>query len=155
MKLLAAFLALIATVGLNPVAMAQDCSNADVLQTIDHFFVALNSKDADGLRATMTDAGYIRVAAYAEGRPPYRERTFADDWESIGTEQGTLHEVYWDPTVLVHRDIAVAWMPYSFDYNGERTHCGIDVFDLVRIDGEWKIASIMYTVEPEDCPTGR
>ncbi len=155
MRLLAIFLLILASLSANPAAIAQDNSNAEVLETIDRFFEALNTKDAEGMRAVMTDAGYVRVASFAEGRPPYRERTFTDVWESIQSQEGALYEVYWDPTVLVHRDIAVAWMPYSFDYNGKRTHCGIDVFDLVRIEGKWKIASLMYTVEPNECPEGR
>lgn len=136
-------------------AVAQDSTSSEVLGTIDRFFAALNSKDPEGMKAVMTAKGYIRVASYAKGRPPYRERTFEEDWVQIGKTEEALREVYWDPTVLVHRDIAVAWMPYSFDYDGKRSHCGVDVFDLVRIAGEWKITAIMYTVEPEDCPKGR
>jgi hypothetical protein len=136
-------------------AVAQDSTHSEALGTIDRFFAALNRKDVEGLKAVTTEKGYIRVASYAEGRPPYRERSFEEDRVQIGKTEETLREVYWDPTVLVHRDIAVAWMPYSFDYDGKRSHCGVDVFDLVRIAGEWKIASVMYTVEPEGCPKGR
>jgi len=50
---------------------------------------------------------------------------------------------------MVHEGIAVVWTPYEFHVNGEFSHCGVDAFSLVRIDGQWKIAGIVYTVERE------
>jgi hypothetical protein len=73
----------------------------------------------------------------------------------IASEKGQLREVYWDPSVLLQGNIAVVWAPYSFDYDGKRTHCGIDVFNLMKIDGAWKVTGIQYTVEPDNCPKGR
>jgi hypothetical protein len=29
----------------------------------------------------------------------------------------------------------------------------VDSADLVKVDGEWKVANFMWTVETEDCPT--
>ena len=28
---------------------------------------------------------------------------------------------------------------------------GVDVFDLVKIDGEWRVSNSMWTVEPDAC----
>ena len=36
---------------------------------------------------------------------------------------------------------------------GEHTE-RVDAVDLVKIDGEWKVANFMWTVEKENCPTG-
>jgi hypothetical protein len=58
-----------------------------------------------------------------------------------------------DPLVMVHEGIAVVWTPYEFQVNGKFSHCGVDAFSLVRIDGRWKIAGIVYTVEQE-CDVG-
>ncbi len=40
---------------------------------------------------------------------------------------------------------------YEFQLNGKTTHCGVDVFNLLKGDGGWKIASISWTVEPDAC----
>lgn len=53
-------------------------------------------------------------------------------------------------TVLQRGDIAQVWAPYVFVANGKRRHCGIDNFMLVRREGNWKIGSVSYTVEPLD-----
>jgi hypothetical protein len=62
-----------------------------------------------------------------------------------------LRERYWSPTVLIRESIAVVWAPYEFWEDGKTSHCGVDVFDLIRVKGEWRIANSMWTVEPESC----
>jgi hypothetical protein len=50
------------------------------------------------------------------------------------------------------RERAVVWAPYEFWRNGKTSHCGIDTFDMVKIDGQWRVANSMWTVEPDACP---
>lgn len=136
-------------------AAAQDDSVSEITATVDRFFVGLNTNNADAMAAEMTEDGYTRIVLYRGGQTRVLHRSFKDDIEGFRSNTAKLNEVYWDPTIVVHRDIAIFWAPYSIDADGQRIHCGIDSFDLVRIDGKWKIASLMYTVEPNGCPEGR
>jgi len=34
---------------------------------------------------------------------------------------------------------------------GECSHCGVNAVDIVKIDGDWKIANWMRTVEKGNC----
>jgi hypothetical protein len=61
-------------------------------------------------------------------------------------------ERMFDPVVHVNGPIAVVWTPYDFHVNGNFSHCGIDVFNLVRVGDTWRISSVAYTVQREDCP---
>ncbi|MGH7572979.1 MAG: nuclear transport factor 2 family protein, partial [Gemmatimonadota bacterium] len=56
-----------------------------------------------------------------------------------------------NPTVLVHPPIAVVWAPYDFHVEGVFSHCGIDLFEMLEIDGEWKMTNASWTVETEGC----
>ena len=53
----------------------------------------------------------------------------------------------WDSYTIIKPDYFEFWI------DGEFSHCGVDSADLVKVDGEWKIANFMWTVEKEDCPT--
>ncbi len=64
-------------------------------------------------------------------------------------------ERYWDPTVLVRGPIAVVWAPYMLWSDGVKSHCGVDVFEMLRIDGEWRIGNAMWTIEPDGCESLR
>ena len=61
-------------------------------------------------------------------------------------------EQMWDPVVTRRGSLAVLWAPYEFQLNGKTTHCGVDVFNLVKTDGRWRIAGGSWTVEPDACP---
>ena len=57
-----------------------------------------------------------------------------------------------NPTVLIQRDLAHVWSPYTIDIDGKRLHCGIDSFGLAKVDGAWKLTSLTWTAEPNGCP---
>jgi hypothetical protein len=71
------------------------------------------------------------------------------------TPASPVRERYWDPVVHVRGSLAVVWTPYEFWRDGKTTHCGVDVFEMVKQDGAWRIGHVMYTVEPDACPALR
>ena len=44
------------------------------------------------------------------------------------------------------------WTPYDFHIDGAFSHSGVDVFTLLRTPAGWRVASISYTVDPEQRP---
>lgn len=53
--------------------------------------------------------------------------------------------------VLMDGDLATVWTPYQF-YVGEKfSHCGVNSFQLVRLNGKWKIQYIIDTRRKEGC----
>lgn len=61
-------------------------------------------------------------------------------------------ERFWDEELIIRDNFAVFLANYDFWVAGEFSHCGTDVFDLVKIDGNWKIGNMMYTVQFTNCP---
>ena len=53
--------------------------------------------------------------------------------------------------VKIHGNIAMVWAPYDLWINDTFSHCGVDVFTLIKDSSEWKIASLSYTIEREGC----
>ena len=51
----------------------------------------------------------------------------------------------------MHGPIASVWTPYDFWVDGKFSHCGIDIFDLVKTAEGWKISGLTYTVERTGC----
>lgn len=53
--------------------------------------------------------------------------------------------------IKIDGDLAIAWTPYRF-YVGEKfSHCGVNSFQLVRLNGVWKIQYIIDTRRREGC----
>jgi len=57
----------------------------------------------------------------------------------------------WSPTVMIRGSLAVVWAPYEFWIDGQTSHCGVDVFDFVKVNDAWRVANSMWTVEPDAC----
>lgn len=142
--------------GLGAPAFAKPDETAAVTAAVDRFLNAINTNDAEALKATQLPEGMtFRLVYAADGTMTAGPRSNAEWVARTAKATARFHEQYWSPKVMIHRDMAVFWAPYSFDVDGKRAHCGVDVFDLVRVGGEWKIANSMWTIEPDGCAKDR
>jgi hypothetical protein len=54
-------------------------------------------------------------------------------------------------SIKIDGALASVWMPYKF-YSGEKfSHCGANSFQLVKVDGGWKIQYIIDTRRRQGC----
>ncbi len=126
------------------------------MAAVDAFFAAINGNDGNALARLYTpEATIVARRKQPDGNWIVRTRTGASDVENARKETRRFTETYWKPTLTIHQGIAVFWAPYSFDIDGKRSHCGVDVVNLVKVDGVWRISAVGYTVEPDGCPRGR
>ena len=126
---------------------------AEVIAAVDHFIAAINSNDSEALRQIAIPEGMnISLRYQPDGSTKLRTRSNAQAATDTSAEKRKFTEKYWNPTILIHNGVAMFWAPYSFDIDGKRSHCGVDQFDFIKVDGQWKLASSMWTVEPNGCP---
>jgi len=53
--------------------------------------------------------------------------------------------------IQIDQNLATVWTPYRFYYNNNFSHCGVNSFQLVRINGYWKIQYLIDTRRKENC----
>jgi hypothetical protein len=68
---------------------------------------------------------------------------FADVVAKPGKEQ--IEERIYDPLVRIDNDLAVVWARFDFLVDGKINHCGTDLFNVVRTNGKWLVASVADT----------
>jgi hypothetical protein len=140
----------------SPTSTSSDADHpdrAEVIQVIDRFMAAVTTSNTEDFEALFLPSARIYVQRRSpDGVRTFSERSAVPRATGPGGPSLPVREFYWNPTVLIQDGMAVVWTPYAFDRNGQRSHCGIDVFNLVEVDGAWRIASVMYTVEPQGCP---
>lgn len=115
-------------------------------------------RNHDDWRAIELEEGTtLSFRPHSDGIPGKLEMRMSSNEEANCnlTHDGHEYMERWtvDSTVLIRGPIAVVWGEYEFWIDGEFSHCGVDSVDLVRINGEWKIANFMWAVEKEECPT--
>jgi hypothetical protein len=144
---------LLLSFGLIAPAAAKTSERGAVIAAVDRFLDAVNNDDPAGFRATQVPEGMTFALIYGpDGTMKLRPRSNAEWAERAGKSKVKVLERYWSPKIMIHRDMAVFWAPYSLDIDGKRAHCGVDMFELVKVGGEWKIANAMWTIEPDGCP---
>jgi len=142
---------LLVMAGFSP-ALADEASDEDaVLAVVDQFFEGLRTRDRTLWDDIMAPEGNVMVSRNKDGAWVYSHRTIEGDMDRLEGETSVLDERYFNPTVLVHETIAVVWAPYDIFVDDAFIHCGIDVFQLMKIEGAWKIVHLAYTAEPEGC----
>lgn len=124
-----------------------------VLAVVHQFFEAMAARDAAAFERTLVSEGRFFSFRSIDGKTVMRTRLNKDDIAALPEGKQAFRERIWNPEVKVHGSIANVWTPYDFWIDGKFSHCGIDSFDMIKVDGHWKISGGMYTVETECKPS--
>jgi len=117
----------------------------DVLAPITAFFAGMAKRDAQAITAPTLPGG--TMVLMRDGKPA--KMTFEEFAARVGKPGKPIEERIHDPLVRIDNDLAVVWVPFVFLADGKVDHCGTDLFNLVRVDGRWLIASIADTGKKE------
>ena len=118
-----------------------------VLVPINAMFDGMAKRDAAAIKAPTLPGG--TMVLMRDGKPT--QITFVAFAERVGKPGKTqIEERIHDPLVRIDNDLAMVWAPFDFLVDGKVDHCGTDLFNLVRTDGKWLIASVADTGR-KDC----
>ncbi len=133
-------------------SVAKSAYESEILAVVDRFLLAIGNHDDEALDELLIVEGVSWIQTITPGNEravqPYTNQSMFEP----DPDADPFIERYWNPTVTVRAGFAHVWAPYEMRDNGERVHCGFDGFNLVFLDGAWRIAAITSTVEPEGCP---
>lgn len=125
---------------------------AEALAVVNQLFTEMAAANPAGILALHTPTSDLAgVFKTRDGKTRYQAIN-GDAFSKMFTDKTkVMREEMYDPKVEVHGDWAMVWGRYVF-FNGDTlSHCGINQFNLVRIDGKWKIANGASTIDPGDC----
>lgn len=114
--------------------------------TVEQLFEKMKAADTLGFRSLFIDKPFISSV------PPSGNSTEVkyhglDEWiTSIDRHlPGELREEWSAQKVVSDGALANVWMPYVFYYKDQFAHCGHNSFQLMKLDGKWKISSVVDT----------
>jgi Putative lumazine-binding len=118
-----------------------------VLAPVMAMFDGMAKRDAAAIKKPLLPGG--TMVLMRDGKPTQMTlEAFADRVGRPGTTR--IEERIHDPLVRIDNDLAVVWAPFEFLVDGKVDHCGTDLFNLVRTEGKWLIASVADTGR-KDC----
>ena len=133
--------------------MKAQSAEDSVKTVINRMFTAMKTADGGMLKSTFSDSIVFQtIARNKEGGTVVRTESPSGFIDQISkATAGSLDERITFETVKVDGPLAIAWTPYNFYFNGQFSHCGVNSFQLVRINGEWKIQYIIDTRRRQGC----
>jgi len=131
-------------------AQAPTGDEAAVLAVADSALAAVSRSDFVAFTDLMLDSAVTFSAGTRNGQYRLQFNTRAGQ-RSFRTSAHFTERGY-HPTALVSGPVAMVWLPYDFYQDGKWSHCGVDVFTLLKTDGGWRIATLAWSVDqPPAC----
>ncbi len=131
-------------------AQAIDADAKAAIAVADSVLVALSRGDHVTLARLVLDSSVVGGAGLRDGVERLSLRTWGLYINRAGS--GTFTERGFDATARVQDRVAQVWMPYDLYVGDKWSHCGVDAFTLLKREGQWRVAALMYTIEqPPAC----
>ncbi len=131
-------LVLVALLGPAPRATAQTEEKA-IVQVVHDLFDGMRDKDAEKIRGVFAEGARLGGVG-REGSVRY---TTAEGFAmSISQMTRSIEERIWDWEVRIDGNLAQLWTKYDVLIDGDFSHCGVDAFQLLNVDREWKIIHV-------------
>lgn len=146
MKLFAiVLLLLVSVIG---VSQNENQKQEKVIETIEVFFAGFHAQDSALIKSVVfKDAIMQSISRNKEAIVTLTTSSFEDFLSQIIAipETDTFFESLISYSVQIDGNMANVWTPYEFWYNDQKSHCGVNSFQLIKDNETWKIIYIIDT----------
>jgi len=128
-----------------------EAAKKDILEKVNLFFKVLKTQDTVLYNTIVYPNAQIWTIRLQQDTLKVAMRSFSEDMTRLVAMKTIIEENPLSYEINIHNNIAVVWMPYTLNLSGKFSHCGVDVFTLLKAAEGWKIVSAVYSVEPDGC----
>jgi len=135
------------------IAYCQSDETAAIKQTVNTLFDAMRKGDSTLLRSVFSKDMILQSISNDKGGKAVLSTEKADDFvKAIGAP----HVVTYDERIVfdaikIDGALASVWAPYKFYLGDKFSHCGVDVFQLMKTANGWKVIYIVDTRRKDNC----
>lgn len=128
--------------------MGQKPDKEAVKKTIETFFEGFHQQDSMAMKRVVADNVLLQTTGRnREGKTQFRSDEISQLYKSIASIPDSIdfEEKLTSWSIQIDRTMANAWVGYEFWLNGTFSHCGINSFQMINFDGQWKIVYLIDT----------
>jgi len=115
-------------------------------------FDGMMSSDSAKIQNAFADSAILQSISTKDGKIVIQNEMVKDFAASISKlPKDAADERILFETIKIDGPLASIWTPYKFYYKGVFSHCGVDSYQLVRINGVWKIQYLIDTRRKTPC----
>jgi hypothetical protein len=127
-----------------------------IINVVKELFDGMTNNDTTKVRNLFTkDAQMVTITNDKEGKPTLlRAGNINEFVKAIGKKNPEkIEEHIWNYEVQMDGNLASVWCDYTFYIGNRVSHCGVDAFQLFKVDKTWKIFQLADTRHKVDCRT--
>ena len=128
-----------------------------VMAPLRAWFAGIDAADAAAIRAQLRidgGGGATVAATRANGQKIVRHLTWEEYLANIKPGEHKYHEAFTgQPAIEIDGDIAMVWGDFTLSVDGKPATCGVDHFDMVRENGQWKVQNVTWSQRTTGCGT--
>jgi exopolysaccharide biosynthesis protein len=145
-KLLVLFIVTNFTIISTNAQTAEDSIKAVINKT----FVGMKNSDTNMIKECFTDDAIMQTFRPIKGgKLSLTKETVSDFCKAVaGIPKGAADEQIVFESIKIDGRMASVWTPFKLYFNGKFYSCGVNSFQLVKLDNEWKIQYIIDTRTP-------
>lgn len=127
-----------------------------VEEVINSLFLGMKEGDSARVhRAFRDDVTLYTSFTNKKGQAVLKQGSLQDFLIGVGTP----HEEPWNEQIKtmeiqIDDNLAHVWTKYSFYLGTNFVHCGVNSFQLIHSDSEWKIINLIDTRKIKECKDG-
>lgn len=145
---------LLAGLAISTQAMAQSSEETAVRAVIDQMFTGMRTGKGKLVADAFSQNAVLQtIVPRPDGRVEVKSEALSEFVNAVDQP----HADQWDEriqygSIQIDGQLATVWTPYQFFLGGKFSHCGVNSFQLVKINGNWKIQYIIDTRRKDSCP---
>ena len=145
--------ALLVVICLISISLFSQTTEDSVKAAVNKLFEGMKNSDPALITASFADSAVLQtIGTSREGKTIIRNEKVSEFAESVSkSAKGDLDERIEYGSIKIDGALASVWTPYKFYYKGQFSHCGVNSFQLVRINGAWKIQYLIDTRRKQPC----
>ncbi len=124
-----------------------DSVAAVVQQAID----GLSARDTVALRKAFAPSALLLLLSFEGDSTAFRTIPIRAIAASLGAPGAARREELRNPRIAIAGDLATLSAEYAFYFDGVLHHCGVAMYDLMRIEGQWRIVTVRETDRRVGC----
>jgi hypothetical protein len=146
-------ISILAAICLISLSLFSQTTEDSVKAAVNKLFEGMKNSDPSLITASFADSAVLQtIGSNKEGKTIIRNEKVSGFAESVSkSAKGDLDERIEFGSIKIDGALASVWTPYKFYYKGQFSHCGVNSFQLVRINGTWKIQYLIDTRRKQPC----